>query len=82
MTQFKWFRPTLPPLTPTTPTKPATDPRSDAARLIIAAGRFRRAETQNEPSNDERDDKPGKPPEPQPGDLIRDAIEKVRKQRK
>jgi hypothetical protein len=78
--------PNLPRLTPAT--KPATDPRSDAARLIINAGRYRRAETQNEPSNDEpsdpdkRDDAPGKPPDPQTGDLIRDAIEKVRKQRK
>jgi hypothetical protein len=72
--------PNLPRLTPATPTKPATDPRADAARLIVNAGRYRRAETQNEPSNyepsdpDKRDDKPGKPPEPAPGQLILDAI--------
>jgi hypothetical protein len=80
--RFNLF-PHLPPLTPTTPATP--DPgeaRSRAVEMILKGGRYRRGLSSDDEDVDKRDDKPGSPPDPQPGDLIRDAIEKVRKQRK
>ena len=46
-------------------TPPTPDPRTDAIALIVAAGRYRRAEDKtDDPGDTTRDDKPGSPPEP------------------
>ena len=75
MTNLPAFR-SLTPIKP--PTKPATDPRADAVAMILKGGRFRRGLQEDKPGEsddqEKRDNKPGKPDEPAPGDLILDAI--------
>jgi hypothetical protein len=72
--------PSLSRLEPPVAHKPARDPRAATVALIVNAGAFRRAETddppEEEPVNNDPDAVPGHPPEPQPGQLILDAIKK------
>jgi hypothetical protein len=72
------------------PPPPPPDPRADAVALILAAGRYRRAETQDNPSDtpeyvpqdgtqrrrDKEDD------EPEPGSLVLDAIRRQQESKK
>jgi hypothetical protein len=62
---------------PMPPAPPKRDLRADTVRLIIDAGKFRRAEQDDD--DQRRDTEPGSPPEPEPGSLVLDAIRRRQK---